>query len=180
MDKFNHNLWIGNCHARNNVNLLASNGITTIVSIMTREERKYHIRSNLPQHIYELKLYMEDDEDAPLDQALKITNPFIDEAISNNNVILIHCVAGISRSSSVLIGYIMHAYGYSAKGALEAVRRCRPIVNPNPGFRRILGLDEMETMSMLRRNTRPNNGILKLLLRRDDEIINIVLKRQLY
>ena len=54
---------------------------------------------------------------------------------NNHNVrILFHCYAGISRSSSVAIAYLMIIHNLSLHKALELVKSKRQIVNPNPGF----------------------------------------------
>ena len=48
--------------------------------------------------------------------------------------ILIHCRAGISRSASMVIAYLMMKTGMSYLQVYEFVRGKRPIVNPNPRF----------------------------------------------
>lgn len=48
--------------------------------------------------------------------------------------ILFHCYAGISRSSSVAIAYLMIIHNLSLRQALELAKSKRQIVNPNPGF----------------------------------------------
>lgn len=42
--------------------------------------------------------------------------------------------AGISRSSSCVIAYLMKERGFSYSGALYSVRLKRPIICPNVGF----------------------------------------------
>lgn len=48
--------------------------------------------------------------------------------------ILVHCNAGISRSASVVIGYLMLEYNYSFLKAFEHVRSARSVIRPNDGF----------------------------------------------
>ena len=60
---------------------------------------------------------------------------FIDEAVKNNGKVLVHCMAGISRSSSIVIGYLMKSNNMSFEEALEHVKTQRPATNPNSGFR---------------------------------------------
>ena len=48
--------------------------------------------------------------------------------------ILVHCMAGISRSPSVVAAYLMRAEGLSLADALAAIVSVRPIVSPNRGF----------------------------------------------
>ena len=64
---------------------------------------------------------------------------FIDNAMNmnngnNNNKILIHCQMGISRSSTMLIGYLMHFKKWSLVDAYQHVKQCRNCISPNNGF----------------------------------------------
>lgn len=49
-----------------------------------------------------------------------------------------HCFAGVSRSSTIVISYLMKKLNWSFKQALDHVRKQRWVVNPNPGFVRQL------------------------------------------
>jgi protein-tyrosine phosphatase len=60
---------------------------------------------------------------------------FIDDAfLSDSSRILVHCHAGISRSSSVVIGYLMHRLDWTLDEAFMLVQKKRPKIRPNPGF----------------------------------------------
>lgn len=58
---------------------------------------------------------------------------FIDQNITSGNV-LVHCQAGVSRSATIVIAYIMKKNKIKSKAALEFVQEKRPIVGPNDGF----------------------------------------------
>ncbi|KAK4812672.1 hypothetical protein QYF61_012182 [Mycteria americana] len=47
-------------------------------------------------------------------------------------------LAGISRSTTVVVAYVMAVTELSCQEVLEAVRTVRPVANPNPGFRQQL------------------------------------------
>ncbi|CAG8505705.1 11235_t:CDS:2, partial [Diversispora eburnea] len=71
------------------------------------------------------------------------TYKFIQQALEEENGnILVHCQAGISRSPSVLIAYIMRSRQISFDKALEFVKKQRPVTCPNQGFRNQLRLYE--------------------------------------
>lgn len=60
---------------------------------------------------------------------------FIDEAKAHGKGILIHCFAGLSRSVTLTVGYLMKTlYPMSADEALALVRQSRPAAQPNQGF----------------------------------------------
>lgn len=48
--------------------------------------------------------------------------------------IFVHCSAGVSRSVSVVIAYLMKEKNMSFPEALGHVQKIRPIANPNPSF----------------------------------------------
>jgi hypothetical protein len=48
--------------------------------------------------------------------------------------VLVHCYAGVSRSVSAVIFYLMRAQGLSYAEALARIRAVRPEAFPNPGF----------------------------------------------
>lgn len=52
--------------------------------------------------------------------------------------VLVHCVAGVSRSSSCTIAFLIKYENFTLKEAVEAVKRARPVVMPNEGFWRAL------------------------------------------
>jgi len=64
---------------------------------------------------------------------------FIDKAISEKKGVLLHCFAGLSRSVTVCVAYLMKTrYPMTMDEALELVRTARPSSHPNEGFLRVL------------------------------------------
>ncbi|VEL22925.1 unnamed protein product [Protopolystoma xenopodis] len=51
---------------------------------------------------------------------------------------LVHCMAGISRSTSLVLAYLVRHRGMSLAEAYQLVRSVRPCVQPNPSFWRQL------------------------------------------
>jgi hypothetical protein len=66
---------------------------------------------------------------------IEIGYHFINQAVINNKNILVHCMAGVSRSVSVVIYYLMKKHTISYKDALGIIKQKRKIVNPNDSFR---------------------------------------------
>ncbi|XP_030636716.1 dual specificity protein phosphatase 19b [Chanos chanos] len=59
---------------------------------------------------------------------------FIDQVREQNGIVLLHCNAGVSRSASVAIGYLMSSERMSFEEACKTVKLARPSIRPNPGF----------------------------------------------
>eukprot|EP01084_Bolivina_argentea_P292770 503413_1 len=67
---------------------------------------------------------------------IKVIDFIIDAFSTNNdkNRILCHCQAGISRSSTIVIAYLMYSNQISMVNALQYVKSKRNIICPNTGF----------------------------------------------
>ena len=61
---------------------------------------------------------------------------FIRTALEMGGRVLVHCFAGVSRSATCGIAYLMRDHGWTFLDGLNFVRRRRPIVFPNFGFQR--------------------------------------------
>ena len=48
--------------------------------------------------------------------------------------VLVHCYAGISRSATVVIAYLMKKREIGHRQAISLVSQYRPQINPNPGL----------------------------------------------
>jgi protein-tyrosine phosphatase len=59
----------------------------------------------------------------------------ISKGLEKGNV-YVHCFAGVSRSSTIVISYLMKKLGWSVSEAYSFTKKKRKYVNPNPGFMR--------------------------------------------
>jgi len=63
----------------------------------------------------------------------RVASLISDEVEAGGNV-LIHCVAGVSRSASFILAYLISSYNLTLQQALCHLKIVRPWVNPNKGF----------------------------------------------
>ena len=75
-----------------------------------------------------------DTPDQNLSQYFSVCNDFIHAARLRDGNVLIHCLAGMSRSVTVAVAYIMSVTPLSWKESLKVVRTGRSVANPNAGF----------------------------------------------
>lgn len=125
------NLHIGDQWSIVNKEQLIKNKISHILNMTPVEFHKF----------YEIIYYQVPLLDIPSQDILTYldrTYDIIDNVISNGGNILIHCQAGISRSSSVLIAYIMRKYQVNYNTAYGIVKSARNIIEPNDGFKQQL------------------------------------------
>lgn len=69
-----------------------------------------------------------------LHYVLPVAIDFIEEAHAVKGCVLVHCNAGVSRSASVVIGYLMQRRDMCFEEAYNLVKSWRPCIQPNAGF----------------------------------------------
>ncbi|KAI1899499.1 hypothetical protein AGOR_G00062430 [Albula goreensis] len=94
----------------------------------------YGVENSFPDLFVYKTLNILDLPDTIITSYFKECSQFIDQAKAENGVVLIHCNAGVSRSASVVIGYLMSRDGLTFDEAFASVKRARPAICPNPGF----------------------------------------------
>ena len=62
----------------------------------------------------------------------------MDSAIESGGIIFVHCMAGISRSATSVICYLMKKYSWSLAKTTSFVKSRRSVICPNFGFARQL------------------------------------------
>eukprot|EP00042_Codosiga_hollandica_P037269 m.291546 g.291546 ORF g.291546 m.291546 type:complete len:90 (-) comp55099_c0_seq3:50-319(-) len=77
---------------------------------------------------------MLDHPDFAISDALDLCLPFIEEAVTARSAVLVHCNAGVSRSVTVVLAYLMRKQGFALDDALALVKDKRPCAQPNSGF----------------------------------------------
>ena len=122
------NLFLGSVGCSSNLEELQNNKITHIVCCASGMENKF------PDKFKYYNVNLLDKETENLRVHLDGTYKFIDEALKNGGRVLIHCYAGVSRSASVLIAYLMKSQKMKFEDALNLLKSKRGKVNPNSGF----------------------------------------------
>lgn len=132
-------VYIGSIGAANNKEELKKAGITHIVNAACT------VKCNFPEDFEYLKLDdLLDSPDANIKQHFEKSNGFIHSALNSNGRVFVHCHAGISRSSTLIIAYMIKHLNYSFDKALEHCKSRRSKVNPNEGFKKQLREYEQE------------------------------------
>lgn len=62
--------------------------------------------------------------------------------IQRGGKVLVHCLAGVSRSPTIILAYLIKYRKMTLSDALDLVRACRGIISPNHGF--LQQLEEFE------------------------------------
>ena len=93
-----------------------------------------NVASQHPHTLTYLTCECEDESMTNLLPNFELFHEFIDHALSKKRSVLVHCQAGISRSTTCVVSYLMRRHGMTFYDALCKVRSKRSFVSPNTGF----------------------------------------------
>ncbi|XP_044229099.1 dual specificity protein phosphatase 19-like isoform X2 [Thunnus albacares] len=93
----------------------------------------YGVTNLFPDQLVYKTLQILDLPETDITSYLGECSSFIDQA-REQGVVLVHCNAGVSRASSIVIGYLMLREGLPFDDAYGQVKLARPSIRPNPGF----------------------------------------------
>ncbi|KAJ1529005.1 hypothetical protein HK096_009761, partial [Nowakowskiella sp. JEL0078] len=81
-----------------------------------------------------LHIDIKDWENVTISLYFQSTSDFIEQAITGGGKVLCHCQAGVSRSTSLVLAYLILKHNMQLDRAWNIVRRRRKGVRPNTGF----------------------------------------------
>ncbi|XP_061177532.1 dual specificity protein phosphatase 18-like [Saccostrea echinata] len=113
---------------------LQTASITHVVNMATELRDFVYPLPDLHIHRLNLRDSLDEDIFSVLEDCVRL----VDDIQKNGGRILVHCVAGISRSATVCIAYLIKTKQMSLKDAHQHVFQCREIIFPNKGFWRAL------------------------------------------
>ncbi|MBN3315984.1 DUS10 phosphatase, partial [Atractosteus spatula] len=123
-------LYLGNEHDAQDLEKMQKLNIGYIINVTT----------HLPLYHYEKGLFnykrlpATDSNKQNLRQYFEEAFEFIEEAHQSRKGLLIHCQAGVSRSATIVIAYLMKHTRMTMTDAYKFVKTRRPIISPNLNF----------------------------------------------
>jgi len=136
-------LYLGPQSAATSLPFLTTKAITHVISLgCPNTPTPEHFKDPSKTH---LKLPLNDSSSGvPIRATVSRGVIFIREAVASNPnaKVLVHCKAGISRSSTVVAAYLMQEQRMSLRAGLALIIQKREQAYPNPGF--LEQLKEME------------------------------------
>ncbi|KAI2797588.1 Dual specificity protein phosphatase 22 [Blomia tropicalis] len=128
MNQIVSGLFIGNYRDSKDLSQIKANSITHILSIHDSA------KCGTIQDIKYFCIKAADSFDQNVIQFFPKCNDFIHKARSDGGNVLVHCLAGISRSVTIVVAYLMSITKFTHKQIIEAIRFVRKESEPNLGF----------------------------------------------
>ncbi|TLD37737.1 dual specificity phosphatase Yvh1 [Venturia nashicola] len=117
-------LWLGNIRASINSTMLRENHIGALVSLYDCPRAEWGLvfsEAGIPR---DSQIFIRCEDSPTLDLLVYLSDicDFIDLMASTSGPVLVHCEVGRSRSTAVIVAYLMRKYHYKYEDALELVR----------------------------------------------------------
>ncbi|XP_056295182.1 dual specificity protein phosphatase 1 [Pseudoliparis swirei] len=121
-------LYLGSAFHASRKDMLDLLGITALINVS----------AHCPNHFEDSFLYksipVEDDHKADISCWFNEAIEFIDSVRNGAGRVLVHCQAGISRSATICLAYLMRTNRVKLDEAFEFVKQRRSIISPNFSF----------------------------------------------
>ncbi|KAG2465811.1 dual specificity protein phosphatase 4 [Polypterus senegalus] len=121
-------LYLGSAYHASRKDMLDALGITALLNVS----------SNCPNHFEDVYQYkcipVEDNHKADISSWFIEAIEYIDSVKDSNGRVLVHCQAGISRSATICLAYLMKKKRVKLEEAFEFVKQRRSIISPNFSF----------------------------------------------
>ena len=145
INEITHHLYISNWDTSNNPEIISLYNIKAVITLETTNKPTHILRFYYGNKIDFMHIQIIDNKESDIGKHFDSTYNFIQKHISKNENVLVHCAAGISRSATIILNFILRKlfYKYNLRhenaediliNALDIARSKRPIINPNPGF----------------------------------------------
>jgi protein-tyrosine phosphatase len=130
MSQIDETVWLGSYMSLENTDIPAD----IVISALTQNEIvSYKVRQLVGDRQW-YKLYVSDTFDENISEYFSVVNDILDQAKKSERHVLVHCAAGVSRSATLVIAYIMESQKKSVEDAYAYVKSKRPIIHPNDHF----------------------------------------------
>ncbi|XP_004588042.2 dual specificity protein phosphatase 18-like [Ochotona princeps] len=128
LSEITRRLYIGNGVAANNENLLYNNQITMVINASVEVVNTYY------DNIQYLQVPVTDTPTSHIYSFFDLVADQIHSEDMKQGRTLLHCVAGVSRSPTLCLAYLMKYHAMTLRDAHTWIRALRPIIRPNNGF----------------------------------------------
>ncbi|XP_057826023.1 protein-tyrosine-phosphatase MKP1 [Cryptomeria japonica] len=122
-------VYLGSDAVAKNREVLRQNGITHVLNCVGFVCPEYF----KPDLVYKT-LWLQDSPCEDITSILYDVFDYFEEVREQGGRVFVHCCQGVSRSTSLVIAYLMWRKGQSFEDAFQYVKAARGITNPNIGF----------------------------------------------
>eukprot|EP00794_Sanderia_malayensis_P005133 gene5133-5781_t len=121
-------LFIGSEQHAGNKEVLQRLGITAILNVSK------NCRNNFEDEFTYKNIPVNDEFSEDISKYFTETSTFIEQTKDQNGKVLVHCRAGVSRSATICLAYLISRYKFTLDDAYEFIKTKKSLISPNFGF----------------------------------------------
>lgn len=125
-----YRIYIGNRVAASDLQLLQHLRVTHILNAATECDNYF------PKSFVYKRIQLNDEEDDDVAKHLSDCARFIDNALQAGGTVLVHCNMGVSRSSTLVLYWLVIKNNWSLEQGFRFIQKSRTQMRPNQGFLR--------------------------------------------
>lgn len=157
-----HQIWdsvyVGSMDAAVNRAHLKHLGITHVLNVTS------DLKNYWPEDFQYNRISVADNPQVDVKRFFDEATEWISKAKGGGGAVLVHCMAGMSRSATIIIAYLMRFENKSLREAYDHAKKQRSVICPNAGFFRQLMDYELTLFGQssfdLKKHMRERSGVL--------------------
>ena len=114
-------IYLGSDNVAKNYEMLKENGITHVINCARDFSADYHANKDITYLSFHLKDHVQENIESVFYEVID----FMEKAKAAGGRVYVHCVQGISRSSTMIIAYLIFSQRMTQEEALSLVRSRR-------------------------------------------------------
>ena len=122
-------LYLGNVLNANRLDWLNQKNIRTIICVASKEDVRIKPEIHSSKTVYQFEIYDNENQELDFNKIIQLI-----EKNMQRGAVLVNCAAGVSRSATFVIAYLMKTKHISLEEAYQIVKRARPKIAPNQSF----------------------------------------------
>ncbi|XP_010632971.1 dual specificity protein phosphatase 5 [Fukomys damarensis] len=121
-------LYLGSAYHASKCEFFANLHITALLNVSRRTSEA------CTSHLHYKWIPVEDSHTADISSHFQEAIDFIDCVREEGGKVLVHCEAGVSRSPTICMAYLMKTKQFRLKEAFDYIKQRRSVISPNFGF----------------------------------------------
>ena len=115
----------------------AANLFDHIISVINKRDLEYFTHPDVvdSKKLTHTRFYIEDEHSSDIYRIFDYTSRLINDLLQQGKCVYVHCFMGVSRSSTIVLAYLMKYKKLNFQDAIMMLHAKRKCVNPNYSFR---------------------------------------------
>lgn len=135
-----NSILLGGRDDASNMDMMKSLGVTHVLNVAQQ------VPNYFPDRFIYKKIPLLDAPTVRIVDAVPASSAYLRYVEAKGGRVILHCVAGVSRSVALLVMYLIAVHGQELRYAYEFILNKRPYIAPNEGFKLQMAMFEVQQL----------------------------------